>query len=225
MLTHLLLLSMPYSAHCCHAASCSPLNTPSTALRHVLQPLLDVILFTKSLSKSMGYKGQLALYIYYLLSAGALRQLSPPLALMTAQESSLSGGFRAAHQVRSPCLQRSVTSSMYMLWSQMSYRATHHTSRHDKAVRWARLLPGTWIISLYQMIARTHFLMSFQGIMFIGFFPTPTGQMHQDRAVVCVHSPEGISCRLMCCAANLVPPDVPVTVAETGGSRRGGGLQ
>ena len=47
----------------------------------------------------MGYKGQLGLYLYYLLSAGALRQLSPPLALMTAQESSLSGGFRAAHQV------------------------------------------------------------------------------------------------------------------------------
>ena len=68
----------------------------------VLQPLLDVILFTRSLSRSMGYKGQLALYAYYLMSAGALRKLSPPLALMTAQESSLSGGFRAAHQVTCP---------------------------------------------------------------------------------------------------------------------------
>ena len=68
----------------------------------VLQPLLDVILFTRSLSRSMGYRGQLVLYLYYLLSAGALRQLSPPLALMTAQESSLSGGFRAAHQVCDP---------------------------------------------------------------------------------------------------------------------------
>lgn len=47
----------------------------------------------------MGYKGQLGLYLYYLLSAAALRKLSPPLALMTAQESGLSGGFRAAHQV------------------------------------------------------------------------------------------------------------------------------
>lgn len=68
----------------------------------VTQPLLDVILFTRSLSRSMGYKGQLALYVYYLFSAGALRKLSPPLALMTAQESSLSGGFRAAHQVCAP---------------------------------------------------------------------------------------------------------------------------
>lgn len=65
---------------------------------YTFKPLLDVILFTRSLSRSMGYKGQLALYVYYLFSAGALRKLSPPLALMTAQESSLSGGFRAAHQ-------------------------------------------------------------------------------------------------------------------------------
>lgn len=65
-----------------------------------LQPLLDVIVFTRSLSRSMGYRGQLGLYLYYLLSAAALRKLSPPLALMTAQESSLSGGFRAAHQVQ-----------------------------------------------------------------------------------------------------------------------------
>lgn len=68
-----------------------------------VQPLLDVLVFTRSLSRSMGYKGQLGLYLYYLLSAGALRKLSPPLALMTAQESSLSGGFRAAHQVLSDC--------------------------------------------------------------------------------------------------------------------------
>lgn len=75
-------------------------DTHHTTLRLlVMQPLLDVILFTRSLSRSMGYKGQLGLYLYYLLSAGVLRKLSPPLALMTAQESSLSGGFRAAHQV------------------------------------------------------------------------------------------------------------------------------
>lgn len=75
------------------------LTATAQSCAHVVQPLLDVILFTRSLSRSMGYKGQLGLYLYYLISAGALRQLSPPLALMTAQESSLSGGFRAAHQV------------------------------------------------------------------------------------------------------------------------------
>ena len=61
----------------------------------------------------MGYKGQLGLYLYYLLSAGALRQLSPPLALMTAQESSLSGGFRAAHQV---CAALQLSQHCQLMW-------------------------------------------------------------------------------------------------------------
>ena len=36
-----------------------------------------------------------------LRSALALRALSPPLALMTAQETALAGAFRSAHQARS----------------------------------------------------------------------------------------------------------------------------
>lgn len=67
---------------------------------YTFKPLLDVLLFTRSLAKSMGYKMQLALYSYYLLSAALLKALSPPLALMTAQETGLAGAFRSAHQVR-----------------------------------------------------------------------------------------------------------------------------
>ena len=48
---------------------------------------------------------QLALYAYYLVTAGALRALSPPLALMTAQETGLAGAFRSAHQVLRPAFQ------------------------------------------------------------------------------------------------------------------------
>ena len=66
---------------------------------YTFKPLLDVLLFRRSLAKSMGYKTQLALYSYYLLSAALLRALSPPLALMTAQETGLVGAFRSAHQV------------------------------------------------------------------------------------------------------------------------------
>lgn len=65
---------------------------------HTFKPLLDVVLFTRSLSRVMGYKGQFALYAYYILVAYLLRAISPPLASMTAQESALSGAFRAAHQ-------------------------------------------------------------------------------------------------------------------------------
>ena len=68
-----------------------------------MQPLLDVILFTRSLAAVMGYRGQMGLYSYYLLAALVLRRLSPPLALMTAQEAGLSGNFRQAHQVGRVC--------------------------------------------------------------------------------------------------------------------------
>ena len=59
----------------------------------------QVLLFTRSLAKSLGYRPQLALYAYYLLTAAGLRAMSPPLALMTAQETGLAGAFRSAHQV------------------------------------------------------------------------------------------------------------------------------
>lgn len=62
----------------------------------LLQPLLDVLLFTRSLSRVMGYKGQIGLYGYYVAVAWLLRALAPPLAQMTAQESALVGSFRCA---------------------------------------------------------------------------------------------------------------------------------
>ncbi|KAF5842745.1 ABC transporter transmembrane region 2-domain-containing protein [Dunaliella salina] len=64
---------------------------------HTLKPLLDVILFTRSLSKNMGYRGQFGLYIYYMVVAYILKAMSPPMAQMTAMETALSGSFRAAH--------------------------------------------------------------------------------------------------------------------------------
>lgn len=59
-----------------------------------------MILFSRSLAGIMGYRPQLALYSYYLLSALLLRAVAPPLALITAQETGLSGALRAAHQVQ-----------------------------------------------------------------------------------------------------------------------------
>eukprot|EP00798_Chlamydomonas_sp_ICE-L_P012747 gene12747-15996_t len=65
---------------------------------HTFKPLLDVVMFTHSLAKVMGYKGQFVLYAYYLVISYLLRTLSPPLAQLTAQEAALNGSFRAAHQ-------------------------------------------------------------------------------------------------------------------------------
>lgn len=46
----------------------------------------------------MGFKTQFVLYGYYILTAALLRATSPPLSLMTAQETALGGALRAAHQ-------------------------------------------------------------------------------------------------------------------------------
>ncbi|KAI7844147.1 hypothetical protein COHA_002282 [Chlorella ohadii] len=73
-------------------------HTVSELYSYTFKPLLDVVLFTRSLSRVMGYKRQFALYGYYMLCAQVLRATSPPLAAMTAQETALAGSFRAAHQ-------------------------------------------------------------------------------------------------------------------------------
>eukprot|EP00210_Caulerpa_lentillifera_P004400 g4198.t1 len=65
---------------------------------YTFKPLLDVMLFTRALAPTMGYKGQFALYGYYITIAMILRLLSPPLSKMAAQEAALAGGFRQAHQ-------------------------------------------------------------------------------------------------------------------------------
>lgn len=51
---------------------------------YTFKPLLDVMLFTQSLSSIMGYRSQLALYSYYIATAALTRFLSPPLAQMTS---------------------------------------------------------------------------------------------------------------------------------------------
>eukprot|EP00898_Chlorokybus_atmophyticus_P003808 jgi/Chlat1/4428/Chrsp29S04393 len=70
----------------------------SELFSYTFKPLLDVILFTRSLARSIGYKGQFALYAYFAFCSVVLRGISPPLALMTSQEAALTGSFRSAHQ-------------------------------------------------------------------------------------------------------------------------------
>merc|ERR1719375_484710 len=69
----------------------------SELYNHTLKPFLDVVLFTRSLSRVMGYKTQATLYGYFFFVALTLKAISPPLSLMHAQESGLSGNLRGAH--------------------------------------------------------------------------------------------------------------------------------
>ena len=64
---------------------------------YTFKPLLDVLLFSQSLTRTMGYKYQAVLYGYYALVAVALKATSPPISLLVAQESALTAGFRTAH--------------------------------------------------------------------------------------------------------------------------------
>jgi hypothetical protein len=48
-----------------------------------------------------------------MLTAAVLRAISPPLALMTAQETGLAGAFRNAHQVFEPLSPRPVPKMKY----------------------------------------------------------------------------------------------------------------
>mmetsp|Transcript_20358 Transcript_20358/g.82203 ORF Transcript_20358/g.82203 Transcript_20358/m.82203 type:complete len:615 (-) Transcript_20358:1440-3284(-) len=64
---------------------------------YTFKPILDIIIFTRSISKVIGWRGQVTLYGYFIICSMFLRGISPPLGLMTAQESSLSGNLRTSH--------------------------------------------------------------------------------------------------------------------------------
>jgi ABC-type uncharacterized transport system fused permease/ATPase subunit len=72
-------------------------ETVAELYSRTFKPALDLVCFTRSLARIIGYKGQAVLYSYFIVVGAALRVMSPPLGLMTAQYSSLNGDFRAAH--------------------------------------------------------------------------------------------------------------------------------
>ena len=73
---------------------CDP-KMASPRIWRCLKSFLDVVLFTRSLSRVMGYETQGMLYAYFFLVALTLKSISPPLSLMHAQVSSLSKSFSA----------------------------------------------------------------------------------------------------------------------------------
>lgn len=72
-------------------------ETTAELYSHTFKPLLDVLVFSRSLAQIIGYKGQLGLYTYFVVVGVFLRRISPPLGSMTAEYSSLSADLRSAH--------------------------------------------------------------------------------------------------------------------------------
>ncbi|BAM78960.1 ATP-binding cassette, sub-family D, member 3 [Cyanidioschyzon merolae strain 10D] len=64
---------------------------------NVSKPLLDVVLFSSRLARSLGAKGPAVMIGYFILTSAILRKLQPPFGRLTADEQRLEGDFRLCH--------------------------------------------------------------------------------------------------------------------------------
>lgn len=64
---------------------------------NVSKPLLDVVLFSSRLARSLGAKGPAIMIGYFILTSAILRKLQPPFGRLTADEQRLEGDFRLCH--------------------------------------------------------------------------------------------------------------------------------
>uniref|UniRef100_A0A6T5WRH5 Probable ATP-dependent transporter ycf16 n=1 Tax=Erythrolobus australicus TaxID=1077150 RepID=A0A6T5WRH5_9RHOD len=64
---------------------------------YTFKPLLDVILCTGQMARTIGSKGPSALYLYFVFVGALLRAVSPPFSKYIAQVKSLEGDFRRGH--------------------------------------------------------------------------------------------------------------------------------
>jgi ABC-type uncharacterized transport system fused permease/ATPase subunit len=62
---------------------------------NILKPLLDIILFTSQLSRTLGVKGTAALFLNYYITARILRAVTPAFGRLAAVEARLEGEYRA----------------------------------------------------------------------------------------------------------------------------------
>lgn len=69
----------------------------SNLYSNVSKPLLDIVLFSKKLATLLGWQGPGYIILWYVLSTGALRLVSPAFGKLTAIEQQLEGSYRACH--------------------------------------------------------------------------------------------------------------------------------
>jgi len=64
---------------------------------YTFKPLLDVILCTGQMATTIGMRGPIALYVYFVFIGGVLRAVSPPFSKYLAMLKALEGDFRRGH--------------------------------------------------------------------------------------------------------------------------------
>jgi ATP-binding cassette subfamily D (ALD) long-chain fatty acid import protein len=62
---------------------------------NVLKPFLDLTLFTSQLSRTLGFRGTVALFLNYYVTARILRAATPAFGRLAAVEARLEGEYRA----------------------------------------------------------------------------------------------------------------------------------
>lgn len=62
---------------------------------NVLKPSLDLLLFTSQLSRTLGVRGTLLLFVNYYVTARILRAVTPAFGRLAAVEARLEGEYRA----------------------------------------------------------------------------------------------------------------------------------
>jgi ATP-binding cassette, subfamily D (ALD), member 3 len=71
--------------------------TSADLFSRTFKPLLDVVLSTKRMSESMGYKGLSILYSYFFFSGHVIRFFSPPFSEYISETQKREGDFRRSH--------------------------------------------------------------------------------------------------------------------------------
>jgi ATP-binding cassette subfamily D (ALD) protein 3 len=64
---------------------------------NICKPILDIILFSKKLSESVGWEGPAMIFAWYFLSGCIIRWISPAFGKLTALEQRIEGEYRAKH--------------------------------------------------------------------------------------------------------------------------------
>lgn len=69
----------------------------ATLYSNIAKPLLDIVLFSKRLARTLGSSGPLIMIAYFLVTSAILRSIQPPFGRLTADEQKLEGEYRLRH--------------------------------------------------------------------------------------------------------------------------------
>ena len=140
----------------------------STAFMNVVKPTLDIILFTRSLTKKIGF-GVLALnFFWYGISGLFIKMVSPPMGLMTTIQQNLEGEYRSQHgyikaNVQEICLLRGSS------WENKQLKNKFNDLiKHSKHLLKNRLFLGTFdnILGKYGATIMGYYVLSRPAIAF-----------------------------------------------------------